>query len=140
MPTDRFQPIESDDAAADKSVVLLVDDCQDQSGVIEILLRKHGYEVRTAQSVEEAVTLLRTAKIDIIVSDIFMPGKSGKELIAFVSDLKTEHKRPFIALTAAAHEIREELLKAGADGFVHKTNIRSQLPTLIGKLLLERSS
>lgn len=66
--------------------VLLVDDEAALLRAVSRLLRGPDLEVLTASNAEEALTLLRRRPIDVIVSDIDMPGTSGLELLAQVRD------------------------------------------------------
>ena len=67
---------------SDKPKGLLVDD---ESGILEalqILMRGEGYEVAVARNGREALEAIESAKPDIVVSDIRMPGVTGLEVLA----------------------------------------------------------
>jgi len=63
------------------SRILVVDDEVDARMLIRIALEKAGYEVLEAENVEASLQILRIATVDLILSDIMMPGKGGFELI-----------------------------------------------------------
>ncbi|MET7013708.1 response regulator c-di-GMP phosphodiesterase, NosR family [Uliginosibacterium flavum] len=63
-------------------VILLVDDEPNVLSSLRRLLRPAGYTVLTANSGAEALTLLEAEAVDLIVSDMRMPGMTGAELLA----------------------------------------------------------
>ncbi|KQQ12146.1 ATPase [Methylobacterium sp. Leaf123] len=85
-----FLPLAYDDWARGprKTVVkapslLLVDDSAFFRDMLTPVLKAAGYNVTTASSAEEALTLLvNNAAVDLVVSDLDMPGRSGFELVA----------------------------------------------------------
>jgi two-component system response regulator AtoC len=97
--------------------VLVVDD---ESGVrfaLEEVLREHGHEVTSAESVEPALALFHDA--DVIITDLIMPGQSGLDLLRQVHEQDPE--LPMIMLTARGSErIAVEAMKAGAYDYLTK--------------------
>jgi two-component system probable response regulator PhcQ len=67
-------------------VVLLVDDDPAITDGLSRALRKEPYTLMTASNAQQAIRLLSTSQIDVIVTDEKMPGMSGKELLAFVCE------------------------------------------------------
>jgi DNA-binding NtrC family response regulator len=61
--------------------ILIVDDETDISEMLERHLKFSGYNVFTAPSGEQALTILSNTMIDILISDIVMPGMGGVELL-----------------------------------------------------------
>jgi len=100
----------------DRVRVLVVDDDDDSRGFVARVLGGCGAEVRVAASAEAALDVLAGTYVDVLVSDIGMPGSDGYDLIARVRTLEREHggRIPAIALTAyASDEDRERALAAG---------------------------
>jgi CheY-like chemotaxis protein len=64
--------------------VLVVDDDPLVLETSALVLKEHGYEVRTALDGFEALVELRRAKPDLIISDLRMPNMSGFELLSIV--------------------------------------------------------
>ncbi|MEZ6004825.1 MAG: EAL domain-containing protein [Planctomycetota bacterium] len=64
--------------------VLFVDDEPAVTGAIKIALRKAPFEVLTANSGREALSLLGQEPVDVVVSDERMPGMCGSELLSLV--------------------------------------------------------
>ena len=60
--------------------ILLVDDSKTELHFLSELLTKRGYNVRTAESGEEAMRRLAEDKPDLILMDVVMPGQNGFQL------------------------------------------------------------
>src|SRR5512137_2969196 len=69
-----------------KECVLAVDDAPTTLEVLERNLTTQGYRVFTAQSVSEAITVLKTTPVDLVITDLKMPGVSGLDLIRHVRE------------------------------------------------------
>jgi CheY-like chemotaxis protein len=61
--------------------VLVIDDNPDLRLTLQALLEREGFRVSTAGDGEEGLRLQRAAPFDVVVTDIFMPGKEGIETI-----------------------------------------------------------
>jgi CheY-like chemotaxis protein len=105
-----------------KCRILCVDDHQDTSEMLELLLSQEDYEVVTALSMEEALELSKRESFDLYVLDKRLPDGTGLELCATLNELTPGV--PCIFYTGDAYEIhRQEALRAGADAFVAKPDI-----------------
>jgi DNA-binding NtrC family response regulator len=63
------------------AAILVVDDDPDVQETVSLLLHSHGYDVVTAGSGEEALSRLAERAVDVLVSDIKMPGLTGLEVL-----------------------------------------------------------
>jgi CheY-like chemotaxis protein len=61
--------------------LLVVEDHRDTLETLEMLLRRHGYEVRTAASIEESLQVAKEYTFDVLVSDIGLPDGRGVDLL-----------------------------------------------------------
>ena len=68
------------------NAVLLVDDDSNVLHGLARVLRNQPYKLYTAHSGDEAMSILKAWKVDVIVSDEQMPGISGTDLLAWVSN------------------------------------------------------
>lgn len=100
--------------------ILVVDDEEDICEILKFNLSKEGYEVVTANSAEEALTL-DIASFDLLLLDVMMGGMSGFEL---TGKLKTDPKTggvPVIFITARdTEDDAVEGLDLGADDYISK--------------------
>ena len=73
---------EGDPTMSTKKVrVLIIDDEPDMRETMRYLLEREGFEVLVAAEGSEAMKLVRSASVDVVVTDIYMPGKEGIETI-----------------------------------------------------------
>jgi CheY-like chemotaxis protein len=122
------------------STLLLVEDNEASRDALARRLERRGYDVLLAVDGHEAVSIGRTAKPDLILMDLGLPGIDGWDATAFLKmDPETRHI-PIIVLTAhAMPNDRHQALAAGGDDFDTKP---VQFDRLLGKietLLLARS-
>jgi CheY-like chemotaxis protein len=96
--------------------VLVVDDDADSRELLTATLEHHGAVVLTAASVGEALEMLQTSPVHVLLTDIAMPGEDGYSLIRKVRrlDAPATADMPAAALTSLARdEDRQEALEAG---------------------------
>jgi DNA-binding response OmpR family regulator len=116
--------------------VLYVDDSHDACEMMRAWLRHNcaGLEVSTAQSAEEAVSLLNQEDFDLYILDMQLPGTSGAELCRLIRS--HDVRSPVIFSTAMAGTAdRESVAAAGANAFLIKPNDLEVLPETIETLL-----
>jgi len=116
--------------------VLYVDDHEDSSEMLKLVLSESEYEVHTAPSIEEAIRLAQTHQFDVYVLDKRLPDGSGLELCQQFNRLTPGV--PCIVYTGDAYEVhRQEAMAAGATAYVAKPDIEGLIET-VHKLLSER--
>ena len=99
------------------------------------------YTVRTAYNGVEALKIIESESIDIIVSDVMMPIMDGVELCRTIKEKQELSHIPFILLTALSNvEDKAEGLKSGADAYVEKPFSVIQLHYQIENLMKLRTS
>ena len=64
-----------------KKIILIVDDEPTINKVVQDILEPEGYEVISATSAKEALSLLKKTKVDLALLDHFMPGMTGVDLL-----------------------------------------------------------
>ena len=105
-----------DEQLATKSAVLLVDDEESILNSLRRLLRSQPYEVVLATSGAQALEIMATRPIDLVMSDARMPGMDGATLLAEVHRLYPATSR--ILLTGYAD--LTTIIKAINDGQIHR--------------------
>ncbi len=100
------------------TTVLVVDDEPQLRRALRINLRARDYEVVVAASGEEALRLAATARPDIVILDLGLPGIDGVEVI---HGLRGWSRVPILVLSARDDEHdKVAALDAGADDYVTK--------------------
>ena len=105
-----------DEQLATKSAVLLVDDEESILNSLRRLLRSQPYDVVLATSGAQALEIMATRPIDLVMSDARMPGMDGATLLAEVHRLYPATSR--ILLTGYAD--LTTIIKAINDGQIHR--------------------
>jgi two-component system nitrogen regulation response regulator NtrX len=101
--------------------ILVVDDEAEIRNSLQDILREEDYGVAGAADAEEAVTLLRDVPYDVVLLDIWLPGRDGLELLAEMRDWPAE-TRPEVVMISG-HGTIEAAVKAtklGAYDFLEK--------------------
>jgi len=97
--------------------ILAVDDEPSMRRLLEISLRQAGYMPISAADSKEALQIIKTQQIDLVLSDLHMPGMNGLELLKKIrndSDLL-----PFIMVTAQGEvKTAVEAMKLGAADYI----------------------
>ena len=66
--------------------ILVVDDNDDIRSMLELLLRREGFDVASARDGEQALALFAERAADIVITDLFMPERDGIETIVALRD------------------------------------------------------
>lgn len=101
-------------------------------------LESDGYNVSVSTESQEALEIFRKTpnNFDLLLTDLTMPGMSGKDLITKV--LLEAPDLPVIVLTGLADkETEDELLKLGVTSVVVKPLIEDELLSVVGSVLGE---
>jgi len=119
-------------------VVLVVDDEASQRIVLAGFLRKRGMEVVVAAGVDEAIQAASTRTIDLVLTDLRMPGRDGLSLLDSLRAINPEV--PVILMTAfgtVANAV--DAMKRGAADFLTKPIDLDELEVLVARTLERRA-
>lgn len=97
--TEAFTSRFSDAPEAQPKRVLVIDDDDDVLEVVQRALARDHYELDTATSGRQAVTMLARGDYDLVLSDIRMPDFDGKQLFQFLEEHLPEYQGRVIFLT-----------------------------------------
>lgn len=114
--------------------LLLVDDEERILSALRRSLRREGYEILVAATVDRALEILQHEPIDLILSDHMMPGMTGIELLGEARRRQPEAVRMLISGWSQAVSA-EELEELGVAVLVSKPWDDSELKQVIRKLL-----
>ena len=119
------------------STIMLVDDSATILLSISSILSKAGYTVEKAPNAEEALKKFNSGiRVDLLITDLNMPGMNGIELIREVRNLPSYKFMPILFLTTESQQARKmEAKAAGASGWIVKPATADELLNTI-KLVL----
>jgi two-component system response regulator AtoC len=114
--------------------VLVVDDEPRIRRIVEMALGDRGYRVLTAPSAEGAHDVLDQERVDAVITDLQLPGRSGLELLSDIR--RADPELPVILITAyGTVESAVEAIKAGAFDYVLKPFGVDELEALVERAL-----
>jgi len=102
-----------------KHTVLVVDDEKNMQTVMRMVLEEAGHRVLLAERAEEALSQIQNPNVDVIVTDLRMPGMSGEE---FVRRAREDRPDVPVVVVTAHGTIRSavERLREGASDYLTK--------------------
>jgi len=120
-----------------KRDILVVDDSITSRMLIKDILESSGFSVKTASDGIDAITVLKTEKFDLVVSDVEMPRMDGFELTLKIRNDSTLRNLPVILITALAkQEDRERGIDSGANAYIVKSSFdQGNLLEIIHRLI-----
>ena len=100
--------------------VLVVDDEKDISRLIQINLRKMGYEAITLNDSSETLALAKRERPGLITLDIMMPGMDGLSVLETLKSDPETMDIPVIMVSIVAKMNKDRSMQLGATGFINK--------------------
>ncbi len=114
--------------------ILIVDDEKNYLVVLETLLGSEGYEIATAGNARDALRLIGESDLDLVITDMKMPGMNGMELLEASKRVKPE--LPVIMMTAyGTIEMAVAAMKKQAFDYITKPFQNEELKLTIKKAL-----
>jgi DNA-binding NtrC family response regulator len=118
--------------------ILIVDDELNMRLVLSAMLKKEGFEISSASNGREALQILQTNNIDVVITDLKMPDIDGMELLTVISERYPEI--PVIMITAhGTIATAVEALKKGAFDYITKPFDLDDLKNIISKAIKTRA-
>src|SRR5437870_11015442 len=131
----RLRPIDLTDVH-----VLVVDDYDDTLGLFSTALNSFGAKVLTARAARDALTVLKTVRVNALVSDLAMPAEDGLWLVEQLRRLKSDQGGSIPAIAVTAHRDRynaERVIALGFEAFLTKPvdpfNLARTVASLVGR-------
>ena len=116
--------------------ILFIYDDEGFLSLMEGILRQKGYDIVTAKDGKQAREALGGEKIDLIISDVFMPTLDGIRFHSFVREFTDARDVPFIFISAHADEhLRNLVVKAANDYFLRKPVSVEDILALINNVI-----
>jgi two-component system NtrC family response regulator len=114
--------------------VLIVDDEKNYPLILGAVLEEEGFEILTANSGKKALETLADSDVDLILTDMKMPGMDGMELLEHIKKLDPE--RPVIMMTAhGTVDKAVEAMQKGATNYILKPFENEKLVLYVNKAI-----
>jgi DNA-binding NtrC family response regulator len=114
--------------------ILIVEDEPRMRRLLEISLSEDGHSAHTSGDAESGLLHLRKASVDIVVTDLKLPGMNGLEFLQ--EGKRLNPALPFIVMTAyGSVETAVDAMKAGASDYVLKPFTMAEMKLVINKEL-----
>ncbi len=118
------------------STALVIDDSMTDREVVTACLRQAGIDVLTATSGEEGLEKLASARPDIVIIDVVLPGRSGFEVCRELKAEAKTSKIPVIISSTKGTEMDKFWgMKQGADAYIPKPIDQDELVRAVKKLI-----
>ena len=131
----RLSPAEGDR----RTCVLLAEDDRALRRFLEVVLERAGYEVVPASDGLEAMKMVLSNPIDVVVTDAMMPNISGNEFCRFLRNTPALSRLPVIVLSALEQKDTNDDAEQ-ADAFLSKPVSGETLIECIEKLLARKNT
>ena len=124
-------------AQAQRKMILVAEDSITSRMLLRNILEAAGYAVKTAVDGVAALSALRSEQIDLLVSDVEMPGLGGFDLTATIRADKQLAELPVVLVTSlGSREDRERGIEAGANAYIVKSSFdQSNLIDVVRRLV-----
>ena len=124
-----------------EKTILVVDDDREVREVVLAVLEGAGYRVIEADTGEEAITIARRERPDLIIMDMMMPGMNGLDATQEIRQDQALCRTPIVAVSAyGVNEYRRLALDAGCDEYVSTPFEPNALAEIIASLLAAQVS
>ncbi len=120
------------------TLVLFVDDDESIRMALSAMAESLNYNYLIASDSFEAIEVLKTTPVDLVLSDVVMPGMDGLELLDYI---KKHHKNTDVIISTGFSEkaTYAEVINAGAIDFIKKPVDRAELEAKLARAVRERN-
>jgi len=118
------------------ATVLIVEDQSRLRWLYELGIRSMGYRTKGAGNTGEAIGIIESEPVDLIVLDIAMPQDDGLDLLAW---LFKHHRSIPIIIHTAFEEYRDHYLCWSAEGYIIKSSDLSELRSEVNRILRSKA-
>ena len=113
--------------------ILVVDDEKDICDLLSLELEDQGFKFYIAHSVTDAVRILKNSSVDLVITDIRMPQKSGIELLKLLR--QDQQQLPVVFMTGFSDISETDALDMGASAVVAKPFEMSEMVQVCANIL-----
>lgn len=143
MPGRRLLPVNSFlmnfgmEKSSKENVILLVDDDEMVRVTLQSLIKSMGYNCLVAAGGHDALEVLKSTTVDLVFTDVVMPGMDGLELLSVVRE-EYPGTDVIVATGFSERASYAEVIKAGAMDFIKKPVDQAELDAKLARAFRER--
>jgi two-component system alkaline phosphatase synthesis response regulator PhoP len=116
--------------------ILCIEDNPDTQRMLTFILARSGYDVITADDGPQGIQKAKAWRPALIMVDMMMPKMSGADTIRELRKIDVIKEIPILVLSAYNEDaLIDEALAAGADDYINKTVLPTDLTDIIDKCL-----
>lgn len=118
--------------------IMIVDDEQDLREMVNLLLRKEGFETATAENGGDFLNKIDDFQPDLVTLDVMMPGLTTKEILDRLREKKSKPRIILLTVVRYSEEEKQRLFERGIVDYVTKPFELDVLMDSIHKQLLKQ--
>ena len=120
--------------------IMIVDDEQDLREMIDIMLRKRGFETVTAENGEDFLNKIDDFQPDLVTLDVMMPGLTTREIFEKLKEKQCKPKIILLTVFRYSEEEKQQLYKMGVADYITKPFELDRLMNSINTQIIEPES
>ncbi len=118
--------------------IMIIEDDEEMRSLLKEFFEEEGFETDSVSNGVDALKILSEDHVDLVITDIRMPGLTGLDILPAIRRLKP--KTPIIVMTAyGSEDLRRRTFERGATIYLEKPIRLSQLKTLIREVSPRKS-
>ena len=118
--------------------IMIVDDEQDLREMIDLMLKKEGFETLKAENGEDFLEKIDNFNPDIVTLDVMMPGLTTREIIEKLKEKITKPKIILLTVVRYSEEEKQYLVNIGIADYITKPFEIDQLINTINKHIIKQ--
>ena len=116
--------------------IMIVDDETDLREMLNLMIRKEGFETATAENGDDFLNKIDEFQPDIVTLDVMMPGLTTREILEKLPEKKTKPKIILLTVVRYSEEEKQKLYQKGIVDYVTKPFEMDTLINTIQKYVL----
>jgi DNA-binding response OmpR family regulator len=116
--------------------IMIVDDETDLREMLNLMIRKEGFETATAENGEDFLSKIDEFQPDLVTLDVMMPGLTTREILEKLPEKKTKPKIILLTVVRYSEEEKQKLYQKGIVDYVTKPFELDDLINTIQKYVL----